>query len=43
MALYEKVRAANIHVSLRENALRISPYLYNSAEQIDRLIHVLSA
>jgi selenocysteine lyase/cysteine desulfurase len=43
MALHEKVRAANIHVSLRENALRISPHVYNSAEQIDRLMDVLSA
>jgi len=42
-ALYQKVRAANIHVSLRENALRISPHIYNSREQIARLIDVLSA
>jgi selenocysteine lyase/cysteine desulfurase len=42
-ALYERVRAAHIHVSLRDNALRISPYLYNTPEQISRLIEVLSA
>ncbi len=42
-ALYEKVRAAQIHVSLRENALRISPFLYNTPEEISRLIDVLSA
>jgi len=42
-ALYEKVRAAQIHVSLRDNALRIAPYLYNTSEQISRLIGVLSA
>lgn len=43
MALYERVRAANIHVSFRENALRISPFIYNTPEQISRLIAVLSA
>jgi len=43
MALYEKVRNANIHVSFRENALRISPYIYNTPEEIDRLLRVLSA
>jgi selenocysteine lyase/cysteine desulfurase len=43
MALYEKVRAANVHVSLRESALRISPHIYNTPEQIERLLHVLSA
>jgi selenocysteine lyase/cysteine desulfurase len=42
-ALYEKVRAAQIHVSLRENAIRIAPYLYNTPEEISRLIEVLSA
>ncbi len=43
MALYEKVRAANIHVSFRENALRIAPYIYNTPEEIDRLLKVLQA
>jgi len=43
LALYEKVRAANVHVSFRENAIRCSPFLYNTPEQIDRLIGVLSA
>jgi selenocysteine lyase/cysteine desulfurase len=37
------VRAAQIHVSLRENAIRIAPYLYNTPEEIFRLIEVLSA
>jgi selenocysteine lyase/cysteine desulfurase len=41
--LYEKVRAAKIHVSLRENALRISPYIYNTPEDISRLIEALSS
>lgn len=35
--LYEKLRAAGIIVSLRQNALRISPYLYNTERDIDRL------
>jgi selenocysteine lyase/cysteine desulfurase len=43
MALYERVRAANIHVSFRENALRIAPFIYNTEEQISKLIGVLSA
>ena len=43
MAIFEKLRAARIHVSLRENAIRISPYLYNTPDDISRLIEVLSA
>jgi len=43
LALYEKVRAANVHVSFRENAIRCSPFIYNTPEQIDRSIGVLSA
>jgi selenocysteine lyase/cysteine desulfurase len=42
-ALYERLRAAQIHVSLRENALRIAPYLYNTPEEISRLGRILSA
>lgn len=42
-ALYENVRAAKIHVSMREYALRISPYIYNTREDISRLIEVLSS
>jgi selenocysteine lyase/cysteine desulfurase len=40
--LYEKLRQAQIYVSLRENALRISPHLYNTEQDIARLISVLS-
>lgn len=40
--LYEKLREAQIFVSLRQNALRISPYLYNTPEHIERLVKVLS-
>jgi cysteine desulfurase / selenocysteine lyase len=40
--VYEKLRAEQIMVSLRENALRIAPYLYNTHEQIERVLKVLS-
>lgn len=41
--LYEKLQKAQVLVSLRENALRISPHLYNTARDIAKLIAVLSA
>jgi selenocysteine lyase/cysteine desulfurase len=41
-ALYEKLRAAKISVSLREKALRISPHIYNTPEDISRLMKILS-
>jgi cysteine desulfurase/selenocysteine lyase len=37
-ALYEKLRAAGVIVSLREGALRVSPHLYNTERDIDRLL-----
>ena len=40
--VFEKLRAAQIFVSLREGALRISPHLYNSERDIDRLLTVLA-
>lgn len=40
--LYEKLQKAQVMVSLRENALRISPHLYNTARDIAKLINVLS-
>jgi cysteine desulfurase/selenocysteine lyase len=43
MALYQRVRAEQIHVSLRDNALRIAPYLCNTSAEISRLVEVLSA
>jgi len=42
-ALYEKLRASNIVVSLREDALRVAPHLYNSERDIDRLLMTLAA
>jgi selenocysteine lyase/cysteine desulfurase len=38
----EKLREAQIIVSLREKALRVSPYLYNTVEEIERLTKFLS-
>jgi len=40
--LYERLRAAKISVSLRENAVRVSPHLYNTPEEISRLMKTLS-
>ncbi len=37
----DKLRQAQIIVSLRESALRVSPYLYNTTEEIDRLVKAL--
>lgn len=41
-ALYEKLRSAQVDVSLRENALRIAPHIYNTREHISRLVEILS-
>ena len=41
-ALYERLRAANVIVSLREGALRVAPHLYNTERDIDRLLSVLA-
>ncbi len=40
--LYEKLRSAQVIVSLRENAMRIAPYLYNTDRDIAKLIGILS-
>jgi cysteine desulfurase/selenocysteine lyase len=42
-ALYERLRKENIIVSLREGSIRVSPYLYNTERDIDRLISVITA
>jgi cysteine desulfurase / selenocysteine lyase len=42
-AFYEKLQAAGVIVSLREGALRIAPYLYNTERDVDRLIRTLTA
>jgi selenocysteine lyase/cysteine desulfurase len=40
--LYEKLRKENIIVSLREGNIRVSPHLYNTERDIDRLIAVVT-
>lgn len=40
-AVYERLRAANFVVSLRQGRIRIAPHLFNSMEQIDRLLEAL--
>lgn len=41
-ALYETLRKENIIVSLREGNIRVSTYLYNTEQDIDRLIRVIA-
>ena len=41
--LYQKLRKENVIVSLRDGNIRVSPYLYNSERDIDRLISVITA
>jgi selenocysteine lyase/cysteine desulfurase len=40
--LYERLLAENVIVSLRERRIRVSPYLYNTERDIDRLIKVIT-
>ena len=40
--LYNKLRNEKIFVSLREGKIRVSPYLYNTIQDIDRLISVIT-
>ncbi|HEX4001248.1 MAG TPA: aminotransferase class V-fold PLP-dependent enzyme [Candidatus Acidoferrales bacterium] len=42
-ALFEKLRQNRVFVSLREGSIRIAPYLYNTPEQIARVMDLLSA
>jgi len=39
---YDKLRDENIITSLRENKIRVSPYIYNNERDIDRLISVVT-
>jgi cysteine desulfurase / selenocysteine lyase len=41
-ALFQKLREAQIIIGLRENALRISPFIYNTSEDVGRLVKTLS-
>jgi selenocysteine lyase/cysteine desulfurase len=40
--LYYKLKTKKIDISLREGNLRISPHLYNTPVQIDRLLEVMN-
>ena len=39
----ERLAAENVHISLRADALRVSPYLFNTADDIDRFFATLDA
>jgi len=40
---FQALQAARIHIAIRSGNIRISPHLYNSAHDIDRLVDVLNA
>jgi cysteine desulfurase / selenocysteine lyase len=42
-ALYERLRKENVITSLREGNVRVSPHLYNTERDIDRLISAITA
>ncbi|MEO8622768.1 MAG: aminotransferase class V-fold PLP-dependent enzyme [bacterium] len=42
-ALHQRLFNENVFVSLREGRIRVSPHLFNTSSDIDRLISVLSA
>jgi len=40
--LYARLREAKVLTGLRENAIRVAPYLYNTPRDVDRLISIIS-
>lgn len=40
--LYNRLRQGKVFTSLRGNAIRVAPYLYNTERDIDRLIEIIS-
>jgi len=40
--VYQHLRKENVVVSLREGNIRVSPHLYNTERDIDRLISVVA-
>jgi cysteine desulfurase/selenocysteine lyase len=40
--LYKKLREQNVILSLRESKLRVSPYLFNTIQDIDRLVSAIT-
>ena len=43
VAMYQLLRKENVIVSLRQGNIRVSPYLYNTERDIDRLISLITA
>ena len=41
--LYERLREEKIFVALRQNAIRVAPHLYNTPEDVERVLRVLAA
>jgi selenocysteine lyase/cysteine desulfurase len=41
LQLVETFANERVHVSLRSSSIRVTPHVYNSEEDIDRLVHVL--
>jgi selenocysteine lyase/cysteine desulfurase len=41
--LHQKLTRGNVFASLREGRIRVSPHLFNTADDIDRLLDVVSA
>jgi selenocysteine lyase/cysteine desulfurase len=42
-ALYDQLRKENVIVSLREGNIRVSPHVYNTERDIDRLIAIITS
>lgn len=42
-AVAERLREANVHVSVRGESLRVSPYVFNTSDDVTRLIDALGA
>ena len=42
VGLYQRLKDAQVVAAMRENAIRISPYLYNTSDHVTRLIKALS-
>ena len=41
--IYKRLSEEKIHVALRENSIRVAPHLYNTAEDVERILRVLAA
>jgi len=41
--LYQKLRDENVITSLRQGKIRVAPYLYNTEQDVDRVVRVITA